>query len=324
MVQIITLEEHYRDAEAVATCPKDETQRYAEATVAKLVSVGAERIPNLKENGIAIQVLSHAPCNPSPEGCKGANDRLAGIISKNPDRFAGFALIPLSDPTYAAKELERCVKVHSFVGTLINSHYRGEYLDDKKFWPIFEAAEKLDVPVYIHPSFPTEENLNLRFKGDYPIVVANSLGAFCWGWHVDTGLALLRLYFGGVFDKFPKIKIVIGHMGEMLPYQLDRILGNYSLARNSIGIKKGLREVIDDNIWITTSGMFSLDPMACLVRVIKRDRIMLSIDYPFSANESGRKFIEDLEKSGMVTPEELEDIAYKNAERLLGIKVKSA
>ncbi|CAD6584955.1 MAG: hypothetical protein CYPHOPRED_002894 [Cyphobasidiales sp. Tagirdzhanova-0007] len=304
---------------AVNTCLPDERDRYSEATAARLLSV-SDRIPNLSANGIAVQVLSLNPCNPSPEGCRGANDRLHGIISQNPTRFAAWASVPLQNPTFAAEELKRCVTELSFLGALFNNHFRGEHLDDQKFWPIFAAAEALDVPLYIHPAFPTEDSIIRRFRGDYPTNVAHSLGAFGWGWHSDTGLAILRLYFSGLFDKFPKLKIIIGHMGEMLPYQMDRIIGNAAPAIEAAGIKRSLRQVLDENIWITTSGMFSLDPMACLLRAIKRDRIMMSIDYPFSANEQGRKFIENLEQSGMLTGTELEDFAYRNAEKLLGLR----
>ena len=242
----------------------------------------------------------------------------------HPEQLAAFALIPLSHPLKAAEELTRCVSQVGFRGALINNHYRGESLDNPKFWPVFETAEKLDFPIYIHPALPIEHAVNARFTGNYPAAVSRTLAGNGWAWHADTGMAFLRLYLSGLFDAYPKVKVVLGHMGEMLPYQLDRIIQVFSRVAGTAGLKRQLRQVIDENLWITTSGMFSLHPMACLLNVIKRDRLMFSVDYPQSSNELGRKFIDDLEQSGMVTRSELEDIAYKNAARLLKLQTKLA
>lgn len=152
------------------------------------------------------------------------------------------------------------------------------------------------------------------YKGNYDQGVADALSAYGWGWHVSTGLHILKLFASGLFDRYPKIKIVIGHMGELLPFQLGRI---FPQSARWGTFQRSLKEVWDENIWITTSGMFSLAPLACLLRTTKIERILFSVDYPFSENETGRKFIEEIKQSGLVKEEELEMIAHRNAEILL-------
>ncbi|KAL1624011.1 hypothetical protein SLS56_007993 [Neofusicoccum ribis] len=221
----------------------------------------------------------------------------------------------------AAEELTRCIRDLGFVGTLINNHHKGSFYDDPRYWPVFSTAQGLNVPVYIHPTFPSQDRV-YQYRGHYSEPIAQMLGAWGWGWHSDVGLHILRLYAAGLFDLFPKLKIVIGHMGEMLPFQLDRII-DISESLNApewTGRQRGLREVWENNIWITTSGMFSLAPMACLLKVMSPERIMLSVDYPFSDNDKGKQFIEDLWNSGLVSGRDVEGIAYRNAETLLGIK----
>jgi predicted TIM-barrel fold metal-dependent hydrolase len=321
MLPLITLEEHYlspKICEANAAA-RDHYANFPQHIVSKLESLGDERIQDLDKGSVSLQVISHGPGDISATVCSAANDDLATAISKNPNRLAGFAILPMSEPATAAKELERCVKHHGFVGALVDNHLNGQFYDDEHFWPVFEKAQALDVPIYIHPSFAADSMME-HFKGNYDDSVALALSAYGWSWHTETGLHILRLYASGLFDRFPKLKIVIGHMGEMLPFQLERCIG----ISGRWGKERGLRDVWRNNIWITTSGMFSLTPLACLLQTTSIDHVLYSVDYPFSTNETGLKFFEEIEKSGLIAGKDLEKFAFRNAEGLLGVKARSS
>lgn len=318
---LITLEEHYLSpivSEASPTA-RDQYAYFPPHLLSKLESLDDERIQDLDKGHVSLQVISHGPGDGSPSVCSAANDGLASAISRNPTRLAGFAMLPMSEPAAASKELERCVKHHSFVGALVDNHIDGQFYDDERFWPVFEKAQELDVPIYIHPSFASEAMME-HYKGNFDDSVALALSAYGWAWHTETGLHILRLFASGLFDRFPKLKIVIGHMGEMLPFQLERIL---SISERWGKRDRGLGEVWRNNIWITTSGMFSLPPLACLLQTTSIDHVLYSVDYPFSANEKGLKFVEEIEKSGLIVGEDLEKFSFRNAESLLGVKAST-
>ena len=320
MFPTITLEEHYLST-SLGQSNADLYAFFSPQIRDKLQDLGGERLANMDAGGVSLQVISHGPGVGNVAQCRAANDHLADAVTRNPSRFAGFATLSMGDPRDAATELERCVQEHGFVGALVENHFEGRYYDAELFWPVFAMSEKLDTPLYIHPAFP-EGALASYYQGNYDKNAELALGSFGLGWHVDTGLHVLRLFAAGVFDRFPRLQVVIGHMGELLPYQLERILRVES--RGAFGKwKRGLREVWDTNISITTSGMFSLSPMACMLRNTKVERILYSVDYPFSSNEDGLKFLEELGASGLVTQDELECIAYKNAERLLKVRARS-
>jgi predicted TIM-barrel fold metal-dependent hydrolase len=315
MLPLITLEEHYVSS-ASKDVVGDAFAKFPSHVVEKLQSLDERRIRDMDSGDVSLQVLSHGPMEAPLSACVKANDELAQAISKAPNRLAGFALLPMGEPIEAAKELERCVIDHSFVGTLVDNHHEGQFYDDERFWPIFEKAQELDVPVYIHPTFATDEMLE-HYKGNYSDTTAWMLSAFGWGWHTDTGLHILRLYASGLFDRFPKLKIIIGHMGELLPFQLDRVFrgsGRWGTHERTF------KEVWENNIWITTSGMFSLPSLGCLLKTTSIDHVLYSVDYPFSSNEQGRDFVMEIQKSGLMSEEEMEMFAYKNAEKLLKVK----
>lgn len=320
MLPLLTLEEHYMDA----SLENEPEGLAAHMPVppqlgAKLLSLDSERINDMDASSVSLQVLSHAPLDTTPARCTQINNSLQKSISKHPTRFAGFALLPLSDPAAAAKELERCVKDLGFVGALLDNHLHGKFYDDVSFWPIFEKAEELDVPIYLHPTFASEDMMG-RYRGNYDEMAALALSAFGWGWHVETGLHFLRLYCAGLFDKFPKLKIVIGHMGELLPFQYERLVGVFERLPDKK--ERNLKTVWEQNLWITTSGMFSLTALECLLKMKGKEKVLFSIDYPFSGNDKGRKFIEEIEESGLLNEEEMKAFAYGNAERLLKLKLK--
>lgn len=326
---LITLEEHFLSQNVVDYyAARSRPDPYQETVLLRrcrdsLVEVGEERLQSMRDNQISLQVLSHAAnaLALDADTCAKVNDELAQNVRKHPGSFAGFATLPMIDPEAATKEFHRCVQDLKFVGALIDNTCDGRFYDDPFFWPVLEAAQELDVPIYLHPSY-NEQTKPLLFDGNYPNAIAQTLSMYAWGWHSENALHIIRLFAAGVFDRFPRLKIIIGHMGEMLPFQLDRIIrvsGNqWPMA--GVKLERQLRQVWDENIWITTSGMFAVAPMATVLRQCKPDRILYSVDYPFTRNEWGLQFLKDLRDDGLVTDEVLEGIAYKNAEKLLGVK----
>jgi predicted TIM-barrel fold metal-dependent hydrolase len=298
------------------------------SVVSLLRDIGPERLASMDANNIRVQVISHIPIPDAlgaPNLSATANDNLADAIaaSRTPSRFRGFCMLPMELPAVAAKELHRCIKKHRFVGALVDVHLKnGSFYDGREYDSLWAAFVQLGVPVYLHPNYPLASDVFDIGKGvyaptdegEYEPRLAAALGTVAWGWHERTSLAFLRLYVAGVFDRFPALQIILGHMGEIVPYMLARsgsVLNGNRTHR--------IEDVYARNIYITTSGMFSLDPMATVLRNTKRSRIMYSVDWPLSSNENGTAFMNALWGSGMVTEEEFEDVSYRNAGRLLKV-----
>ena len=224
--RLIALEEHVvspsLEAEVLAA---GIVQRYP-GVLDKLKDVGAGRIAAMDAGHLSMQVLSQQSASglEDPGGCRKANDAVKAAVTRNPKRFAGFAVLPMSLPDEAAAELNRSVTALGFKGAMIWNHLKdGTYYDAARFDPVFAMAQALDVPLYLHPAAPTADIASKLFAGNYPAAVAGRLGTNSWGWHVDVGTHVLRLYSAGLFDRFPKLKLIIGHNGEGLPIFLDRI-----------------------------------------------------------------------------------------------------
>ncbi len=245
------------------------------------------------------------------------NNKLAAAVAKHPDRFSGFAVLPIGEPEKLGDELRRCVKELGFVGALIGNHANGTFYDGTEYTKLWEAAQELDVPIYLHPTQPTGPMFKPHYEGDYSLRAAMCIGTFAFGWHSDVAVHILRLFAAGVFDRFPKLKIVIGHFGEMLPFMLQRIVDSAPLWAPEV--QRTFKSVWDENIWITTSGVWSTSHMACILQNTQVDRILYSVDFPFVSSETGKRFLEDLQKSGLVTDEQLAMISHKNAQKLLGV-----
>jgi 5-carboxyvanillate decarboxylase len=254
--------------------------------IARMTDLGDLRLRDMDQTGIAKQILSlTAPgvqVFDAPTAvalARSSNDFMADAIRKHPGRFTGLAAIAPQDPAAAAKELERGVRSLGLKGAIINSHTHGEYLDDTKFWPIFEAAEALDVPVYIHPNTPS------------PAMIApfleRGLDGAIFGFAVETSLHILRIIVSGVFDRFPKLRIVIGHLGEGLPYWLFRIdfMHNRMVTANRYASVRKLQrnpsDYVRENIWVTTSGMAWEPPILYAQSVLGVDRVLYAMDYPY-------------------------------------------
>nr|POF17050.1 decarboxylase orsb [Quercus suber] len=283
-----------------------------------LYDVDELRLESMDKNHVSLQVVSHAPGKITTDDARQANDQLAAAIKKHPTRFAGFAVLAVSDAVESARELERVVTQHGFVGALVDNHDEGRYFDGDEYDVLWRACEQLDVPLYIHPTWPSDD-MKPRFAGNFSTGAQLSLGTSGFGWHSDVALHTLRLFAAGVFDRFPRLKIIIGHFGEMLPFMLARV---EHLSQRWGPRQRAFKQVWDENLWITTSGVWSLDPLRCILGNTKIDHILYSVDYPFAKNEWGLEWMKELEASGLVSQEQLEMIAYKNAEKLLKIRVQ--
>ncbi|HEV2334555.1 MAG TPA: amidohydrolase family protein [Stellaceae bacterium] len=293
--QVIALEEHYFDAE-VRTHVSGLDATSAPRIVERLDDLGTLRLKEMDEAGIDIQVLSHA--NPSLQKLDAAtavplahrvNDRLYEAVQRHPDRFAAFAALPTADPKAAADELERAVTRLGFKGAMIHGLTNGVFHDDKRCRPIFERAETLEVPLYIHPGIPQPAIIETYYK-EYYQKYPNILRA-AWGFTVETATQAIRLILGGVFDAHPRLKIILGHLGEGLPFFLWRI--NMGLVRDGAG-PTWFRDTFCEHFWITTSGFFSDPALLCCVMEMGIDRILFSVDYPFVDNQPGAKWLETL------------------------------
>ncbi|KAF2708739.1 putative metal-dependent hydrolase [Pleomassaria siparia CBS 279.74] len=317
----ITLEEHFT-SQASAKFYGSKAPSFGPALAPKLSSISTSRITDMDAGDVGRQILSHTPfiSDPSPALCTAINDELHAAVSAHQDRFSGFASLPMAEPRAAATELTRTVKELGFVGTLVDAHSEGVFYDGPE-WDIFwETAQELDVPVYLHPCFASDEMMRINYRGNYGEDVAISLGAFVFGWHAETGLHFLRLLAAGVFDRFPRLKIVLGHMGELLPFMMKR---QEAATSRWSHLKRPLREVWRANVWVTTSGMFDTSPLELLLKVSPPDHVLFSIDYPFSDNKMGKKFVDDIEKQGLLKGDELAAFVHGNAAKLLKIEERN-
>jgi 2,3-dihydroxybenzoate decarboxylase len=244
---------------------------------------------------------------------RSSNDQLAEAIRKYPDRFSGLAAIAPQNPQAAAKELERGVRSLGLKGAVVNSHTRGEYLDDPKFWDIFAAAESLDVPIYIHPTTPPPAMIG-------PFLDRGLDGAI-YGFAVETGLHVLRIVLAGVFDRFPKLRLVIGHLGEGLPYWLFRIdfMHRAMVAANRYASVKQLKHppsvYLRENVWITTSGMAWEPPILYAQSVLGADRVLYAMDYPYQFVPEEVKVTDDLP----IGADDKKKLYQSNAERVFSL-----
>jgi predicted TIM-barrel fold metal-dependent hydrolase len=284
----------------------------------KLLDLGDGRIAAMDESGVDFQVLSLASMGLDRLEAREAtalvcdvNDELAEAIKANPKRLGGFATLALKDPAKAAKELERCVKKLGFKGALVDGTVDGLFLDDPRFLPVFEMAVKLKVPVYLHPAPPPPAVMKAYYSG-LPGETGQLLSIAGWGWHAETGLHTLRLIVAGLFDRLPELQVIIGHMGEGLPYALARSSGILSGPSH---LRQTVADYFRSNLHVTTSGYFTRAPLKCAVEVVGIDRMMFSVDYPFSPNTKGRKFLADA--AGWLSEEDLKKLAGGNAQRLL-------
>lgn len=311
--RVIALEEHYCDPVLAQHFTGEETIRGP--MLARMIDVDEARIREMDEAGIDHVVLSHnapatqkLPADKAVSLARLANDNLRAIIERHPARYSGFAILPTADPGAAAAELERAVTQLHLKGTMIHGLTNGVFLDDQKFWPIFERAEALDVPIYLHPSVPHPAVIEAYYR-DYVADFPRLLRAG-WGFTVETATQAIRLVLSGALERFPRLKFILGHFGESLPFLLWRIDNALSSgAKRKVDFRKSFSE----HFWVTTSGHFSNPALLCTMMELGVDRIMFSVDWPFSSNKEGVDWL----NAAPVCAEDRAKIFSGNAARLL-------
>ena len=329
-MRVVALEEHFTVPALVARIDKAVIQgrgfrpRKSSPSGPNVMELAAEigprRLAYMDEAGIAVQVLSNTGPGPDlvpgPDGIAMAremNDHLAAAIARHPTRFAGFAVLPMQSPEAAVTEFRRCVKDLKFVGVNINGTTEGRFLDHPSYDGILATAVELDVPVYIHPHLAPEPVRKAYFSDIEP-GAARVLEAAGWGWHQETAIHILRLVLSGALDRHPKLRLVIGHMGEMLPVMLARIDEVFALDIEHL--KRPISATILDQVWLTTSGIFSEPPLLAAMLTFGIDRIMFSVDYPYAPNAKGRAFLDRISLS----PADMAKLCHANADALLKLK----
>ncbi len=280
---------------------------------ARLTNFGDLRLETMDRAGIDRSVLSLSGPGVQAERdvvtathrARAANDFLAGEIAKAPSRYSGFAHLAVQDPRGAADELERCVRDLGFCGAMINGHTNGLYLDDRAFDPLWERVEALQTVIYLHPADPVAV---------FPVLAGHrGLHRATWEWTIETASHALRLVFGGVFDRYPRAQLALGHLGETLPYLMSRFDSRAKLY--GVPLARKPSDYIRDNIFVTTSGLFSAAPLDCAIRTLGAERVMFSSDYPFESSEESSTFIEEAVTDAVTR----EKVCFRNAANLLGL-----
>ena len=269
----------------------------ARAVHQRLLDIGGERIAHMDATGIDLQILSlTSPGVQVFNATTGAalarqsNDALVDAIARHPTRLAGLAAIAPQDPVTAVAELGRVATLAGIKGFIVNSHTHGEYLDVPKYWPIFEAAEALNLPLYLHPREPSPAMLGPF--ADYGLYFAG------WGFAAETGLHAMRIIMCGVLDRFPKLKIILGHMGEGIPFWLQRIDNRYLLQVRLGAVRKMARlpsEYFLENFVITTSGVCFAPALKLSIEVLGAERILFAADYPYESVEEAVAFMDGVD-----------------------------
>ncbi|WP_189522237.1 MULTISPECIES: amidohydrolase family protein [unclassified Mesorhizobium] len=307
--RVIALEEHYLDsqlAQAIKAFPMPKIDPL-------LTDFAEARIGSMDSAGVDFQILSHLPpalqgllTNDAAEVAIAVNDRLKKIVDAAPHRFAAFASVPTSNPEAAARELARTVGDLGFVGAMIHGPTDGVFLDDPRFDPLFDAAQRLDVPLYLHPADPLPAVRDAYFgplAEKHPMYLRAA-----WGYTIETATQAVRLILNNVFDRFPSLKIVLGHLGETLPYVMDRMDEALSRDAPDLHFKKQFLE----HFYVTTSGFFSDAPLKFCIAEMGIERVMFSVDWPFASNEVACSWAAKLDLSD---PDK-DLLLHGNAERL--------
>ncbi len=311
---VVALEEHYWDAELVAMFPGREGKRISDVEK-RLLDLGELRLREMDEAGIDMQVLSHGAPGTQKMDAEAAvrmtrqtNERLHTFVAANPKRFSALGILPTPDPRAAADELEYVVTKLGFKGAMIHGLTNGRFIDDKDFWPIFERAQALDVPIYIHPSFPNPA-VAAAYYNDYVAHYPEILGP-ALGFTVEAATQAVRLVLSGLFEKYPRLKMILGHLGEGIPFLLWRIDQSLSRPGNRGG---SFRDVFREHFYLTTSGNFSDTALACSAAEMGIDRILFSVDWPFIGNDLGTRWLEN----AALSAEEKVKVFSGNARKLL-------
>ena len=335
-MKIITLEEHYADQRIMDANnafnknrpPMEPEQEEAMKFLMSRSFPGQElldfekRIEYMDRNRIDIQVLSMTspvsdlvPAEEQIRICRQANDITKQHMNEYPGRFLGFASLPMAAPEAAALELERCVKELGFCGVMLAGRYKGRFYNEAEFFPIFEKAAELNVPVYFHPALiPMEVQETYYMSDAYSMIVGSELASAGYGWHSEVGIQIMRMILSGIFDKLPNLKFISGHWGETIPAFLDRM--DTILDQEITGLKKKVSEYYKEHVYITPSGIMSTDQLEYMVKLMGADHVMYAVDYPYMKPDNVYEFLTD----SSLSDDEKELIAHGNAERILHLQ----
>jgi len=331
MRKIITIEEHlagapingylakYAAVDAPYTAEAHGKGRPYEADPELFADLKYRRIADMDEHGIAMQILS-CPAKSQLLPGKDAgtivaetNDYIRDCMNLHPDRYGAFALLPWSNPGEAAKEAQR-VKAMGFQGILLAGRASSgeEFLDAERFLPVLEACEALRLPIYVHPGAPLR-SVQKPYYGNLGDEVSARLSLHGWGWHNEAGIQVLRTILAGRFDRFPKLQLIAGHWGEMVPFMLSRL--DQSMPQSVTSLERTVTETFRQNVYVTPSGIFDYPQLKFCVEVLGADRIIHSVDCPFISNAGAQPFVEN----APISEEEKNLIAHGNAERLFDL-----
>lgn len=278
------------------------------------VDLGERRIAAMDEAGVDIQVLSFcAPQLKDPglsiELMREGNNRAAEAIRKYPSRYFAFASLPLADPAAAVAEFDRALGIPGFVGGFVAGSINGEFLDEEKYRPVLEFAEYRNAPIYLHPYFPLPALMESYFRG------RGELGGPEWAFMIDASCHFMRLVTSGTFDRFPQLRIILGHLGESIPFNLDRICNRLVAYAKAKPLKRPVEDYFLKNLAVTTSGNFSVPSLQCAINTLGIDNVMFSVDWPHESNKVAVNFLKHLP----LGKSDLEKVAHRNAERILNL-----
>jgi 2,3-dihydroxybenzoate decarboxylase len=284
--------------------------------IRRLSDFGEERLSEMDRAGVQKSVLSVSGPGVQIETdaaiatrlAAEANDALAEVIRNRPDRYGGFAHLAMQDPSAAADELERCVRALGFSGAMINGHTNGIYLDDVRNDVFWERLQELGVPLYLHPAD--------SFRKPYVLSGVPELEKPTWEWTTETATHALRLIMTGVFDRYPRAQVILGHMGETLPYMLWRLDSRYHFTLTDRRVECNPSDYIRDNFSVTMSGQFSDVPLQAALTAMGEQRVMFSIDYPYESSEVAGRFME----TATMSESTRSLVGHGNAEALLKLK----
>ncbi|WP_028973178.1 amidohydrolase family protein [Spirochaeta cellobiosiphila] len=320
-MKLIAVEEHFLTNEVSEQWKKyskdDPTSNLHLGEVEdRLDDISEARLNLMDETGVDIQVLSltspalHNIQNGSVQLARRTNDYLSKIIEKYPERFQGFATLPMQSPKDIVKELEHSVNSLDFKGAMLCGRTGEKNLDHKDYWELFECAESLDVPLFIHPQIPQKAIRDIYYSGfdDFTNLAFSTFGL---GWHYEAGIQFIRLVLAKVFDRFPKLQIVLGHWGEVILFYTERLASLSKVSK----LDKAFIDYVQQNLYVTSSGMFSSEYLKRSVEIIGIDRILFSQDYPYQyrPGRDAQNFLQNLNLS----KEDKEKFAFKNWESLI-------
>ncbi|HEY4005348.1 MAG TPA: amidohydrolase family protein [Pseudonocardia sp.] len=316
---VIALEEHFIPADLIDQVWPSRPPVTASGTlVENLMDLGDHRLRVMDAAGVDIQVLSVAapaaqdvPAEVAVPLARQLNDRAAAAVAAHPDRFRALASLPTPDPAAAVAEARRAVTELGFVGVIVNGHTGGRFLDTPEYQPLLSAIEELGVPLYLHPTYPPAA-VRQAYFGDLEPAIGGALASAAWGWHAETGLHVLRLAATGVFDRHPGLRVVVGHMGENLPFSLMRADHRLNLACPGA---RPVAEIVREHVYLTICGYATVPPLQCALSVFGADRILFSTDYPFGDPAEHVEFL----AGAPISPLDRDRIAHLNAERLFNL-----